>query len=232
MQLTLPIREVVSATPRARVVRLDLDGHPFPFLAGQAVVVGAAGAERRKPYSIANAPEDAERDGYLELLVRVDESGSAGAHLPLEPGTAVAVDGPAGRFTFPAAPAERRFVFVAGGTGIAPLRAMIRHALRLKNAQLGLLYSARTPLEFAYEDEFHALAREGRLELRLTVTRDTTDAWTGTRGRIGRGELAPLVHHPATLCFVCGPPALVDDIPRLLSELGIPRDRVRTEEWT
>jgi ferredoxin-NADP reductase len=232
VQLTLPIREVVSATPRARVVRLDLDGHAFPFLAGQAVLVGAAGAERRKPYSIANAPEDAERDGYLELLVGVDESGSAGAHLPLESGTAVAVDGPAGRFTFPAEPSERRFVFVAGGTGIAPLRAMIRHALRLDHAQLGLLYSARTPLEFAYEEEFRALEREGRLELRLTVTRDTTDAWTGTRGRIGRGELTPLVHDPATLCFVCGPPALVDDIPRLLSELGIPRERIRKEEWT
>jgi glycine betaine catabolism B len=104
--------------------------------------------------------------------------------------------------------------------------------LRLVDAQLGLLYSARTPVEFAYEDEFRTLARERRIELRLTVTRDTTDAWTGTRGRIGRDELAPLVHDPATLCFVCGPPPLVDDIPRLLIELGIPRERIRKEEWT
>jgi ferredoxin-NADP reductase len=231
VQLTLPIREVIRATPRARIVRLDLDGHTFPFAAGQAVRVGAAGAERPKPYSIAHAPEDAEREGYLELLVGVDDAGSAGPHLPLERGTPVLVDGPAGRFTFPDHPEERRFVFVAGGTGIAPLRAMVRHAQRLADVQLGLLYSARTPVEFAYEDEFRALAREGKIELRLTVTRDATDGWTGTRGRIGREELAPLVHDPATLCFVCGPPALVDEIPRLLTELGIPRERIRKEEW-
>ncbi len=231
VQLTLPIREVIAATPRARIVRLDLGGHAFPFAAGQAVRIGVAGDERRKPYSIAHAPEDARRDGFLELLVGVDQAGSAGPHLPLEPGTLIAVEGPAGHFTFPEHPDERRFVFVAGGTGIAPLRAMIRHALRLAPAQLGLLYSARTALEFAYEDEFRALERDGRLELRLTVTRDSTDAWTGTRGRIGRDELAPLVHDAATLCFVCGPPALVDEIPRRLIELGVPQERIRKEEW-
>jgi ferredoxin-NADP reductase len=232
VQLTLPIREVVAATPRARIVRIDLDGDRFPFLAGQAVIVGTPDAARRKPYSIAHAPEDTERDGFLELLVGVDDAGSAGAHLPLTAGTMVQVEGPVGRFTFPDDAPERRFVFVAGGTGIAPLRSMYRHALRRPGRQLGLLYSARTPGEFAYEDELRALAGSGQLELRLTVTRDATDTWTGTRGRIGRDELAPLVHDSSTLCFVCGPPTLVHELPRLLVELGIPPERIRKEEWS
>jgi ferredoxin-NADP reductase len=230
--LTVPVRDVLAATPRARVVRLDLRGARFPFAAGQAVLVGAPGAERRKPYSIANAPEDARRDGVLELLVGVDEAGRAGPHLPLHSGAVVEVEGPIGRFTFPERPAERRFVFIAGGTGIAPLRSMLRHALCVPGRELGLLYSARTPEEFAFEDELRALAREGRIELQLAVTRAAPDAWTGTRGRIGRGELAPLVHAPATLCFICGPPALVDEMPPLLAELGVARERIRTEEWT
>jgi ferredoxin-NADP reductase len=231
--LTLPLREVLPATARARVVRIDLDAERFPYLAGQALLVGAHGQQRRKPYSIASAPEDAARDGFLELLVGVDAEGVAGPHLPLEPGVLLDVDGPTGRFTFPVDPEERRFVFIAGGTGIAPLRAMLRHALRAPHQEIGLLYSARTPGDFAYEHELKALADEGRIEFRQTVTREIDGAgWSGTRGRIAREDLAQLIHDPATLCFICGPPALVEEMPKLLDELGIPRSRIRVEEWT
>jgi ferredoxin-NADP reductase len=230
--LTLPIREVLPATPRARIVRIDLDGREFPYAAGQAVWVGTHGRAMRKPYSIAAAPEDVRRDGWLELLVGLDEQGIPGPHLSLDPGALVDVDGPAGIFTFPADPAERRFVFIAGGTGIAPLRAMLRHALSIPHREVGLFYSARTPDEFAYEAELHSLARAGRIELRQTITRTGGDAsWTGGRGRISRADLEAVVHDPATLCFVCGPPALVDELPKWLEELGIPRARIRIEEW-
>ena len=65
------------------------------------------------------------------------------------------------------------------------------------------------------------------------MTRATDTDWTGARGRLNRDALAELVHDPATLCFVCGPPALVDEMPKILAELGIPRiERMRRiEEW-
>jgi ferredoxin-NADP reductase len=240
---------VIAATPRAKIVRLDLQGDPFSYLPGQAVLVAAHGQGPRRPYSIAAAPEDARHDGWLELLMGVDaqpspssqqpsgepqvshESSPAGA-VPLERGDFVDVEGPVGRFTFPSDPAEGRFVFIAGGTGIAPLRAMLRHALHIRHHRIGLLYSARAAGEFAYESELRALASEGRIELRQTVTRDVgPDEWMGARGRIGVNDLAPLVHDPATLCFVCGPPALVEEIPKLLGTLGVTRQRIRVEEW-
>jgi ferredoxin-NADP reductase len=143
----------------------------------------------------------------------------------------VDVEGPLGRFTFPARPVERRFLFIAGGTGIAPLRSMLGHALRVPHDEIGLLFSARTPAEFAYEQELRALADAGRIELQLRVTREAQDGWSGARGRIGRDDLAPLVHGRATLCFVCGPPLLVQEIPLLLEELGVPRERIKKEEW-
>ena len=137
-----------------------------------------------------------------------------------------------GSFTFPADPEERRFLFIAGGTGIAPLRAMLRHALAIRHREIGLVYSARTPDDFAYEAEWRALAREGRIDLRQTITRTGGDAsWTGGRGRIGRAELQPLVHDPATLCFICGPQALVDETTKPLEDLGVARARIRIEEW-
>ncbi len=231
MALTLPITGVLPATPRASIVYIGLDGHVLLYQAGQALLVASHGREPRRPYSVAIPPEDAARQGRLELLVGVNETGSPGAHLTLEPGTLVDVDGPIGRFTFPEDPEEERFLFIAGGTGIAPLRAMLYRALHSPHKAIGLLYSARTPGELAYEHELRTLAAERRIELTLTVTREAADDWSGARGRIGRDDLAPLVHDPATLCFLCGPPALVDQMPRLLEALGIPPARIRIEEW-
>ncbi len=229
--LTLPIREVLPATPRARIARIDLDGHAFDYAPGQAVSIATHGREKRRPYSIAAAPEDARRDGCLELLIGVNAEGTPGTHLTLEPGIEVDVEGPLGSFTFPPAPDERRFIFIAGGTGIAPLRAMMQRALHLPHRNIGLFYSARTPDEFAYESELRGLAQSGEIELRQTVTRATDTEWTGPRGRLNRTALEELVHDPATLCFVCGPPTLVDEMPKILTELGIPRERIKMEEW-
>lgn len=231
MLLTLPIQTVLPAGPRACIVRLDLGGQAFPYRAGQAVFVGSHGGPKRKPYSIAGSPEDAARLGYLELLIGVNDAGQPGPHLELSPGALVDVEGPVGRFTFPDAPTEGRFLFVAGGTGIAPLRAMLHHAMAQGHANVGVLYSARTPDEFAFAPELRQLADDGRIELQMTVTRESDDAWTGQRGRIGAALLSPLVHDPATLCFICGPRALVDDMPKVLAELGVNRERIRIEEW-
>ena len=211
---------------------IDLAGTPFPYLAGQAILVGANGAERRRPYSVAAAPEESVRDSSIELLVGVDPEGNPGGSLRLEPGALVDIDGPLGTFTFPPQPAERRFLFIAGGTGIAPLRAMLHHALNVPHEAIGLLFSARTPAEFAYEQEFRSLAAAHQIELELRVTREVAPEWSGVRGRLGREDLVPLVHGGGTLCFVCGPPALVQEIPQILGELGVPRERIKTEEWT
>ena len=185
----LALHEVLPATPRARIVRLDLGTLSFPYFAGQAVLIASRADEQRKPYSIAGSPEDASRDRCLELLVGIDANGSPGTHLTLEAGTPVDVEGPVGRFTFPLSPEEDRFVFIAGGTGIAPLRAMLRHALQTPHNRIGLFYSARTPGEFAYEGELQSLAREGRIELRQTVTRDVAGEF-----RVPQRELQPECH--------------------------------------
>ena len=220
----------MPATPRASVVRLDLGTAQFDYEPGQAVMISSHGSPTRKPYSLAASPEDAAREHCLELLVGLDDNGTP-PHFDLELGARVDVEGPMGNFTFPDGSPDRRFLFVAGGTGIAPLRAMLRHAIEGGHRQLGLLYSARTPTDFAYEGELRELAASGTIELRQTITRTADDAWSGGRGRIGRSDLAPLVHDPRTLCFVCGPPSLVDEIPRLLKELGIAPQQIRIEEW-
>jgi ferredoxin-NADP reductase len=107
---------------------------------------------------------------------------------------------------------------------------MIREALHAGHpANLSLVYSARTPAEFAYAGELRGLADEGALALTLTLTGQAED-WTHARGRTGAAHLSDLVT-PQTLAFVCGPPAMVADLPAALVSLGLPRERVRTEDW-
>jgi ferredoxin-NADP reductase len=236
--LTLAVCEVIQATPRSKIIRLDLAGHPFSFVAGQAVFIRRHGGSRWVPYSIASSPEEVAQTGCLELLVQTDhEPGRAGPIGQLRKGGLIDVDGPVGRFLFPRDPEERRFLFVAGGTGISPLRAMLWHLLldatRPRPEYIGLMYSARTPDEFAYAAELMALAEEGRLDLKCTVTRGESDGeWSGERGRIDRRQLGLMIGDARILCFVCGPPDLVRDVPLLLADLGVARQRVRVEEWT
>ncbi len=214
-------------------MRLALDGVPFPYTAGQVAALGPAGVPDRIPYSLASAPEETERDGFLEFLTKVDAGGRWGAHFPpLRRGMALAVRGPSGSFVFPDHPREHRFLFIAGGTGIAPMRSMIRHAILSRtDGSLRLLYSARSPHDFAYLPELRAMARRGELDLALAATREVRPRWPGERGRIAPAQLARLLDNPATLCFVCGPAAMVADVPPMLHALGVDRQRIRLEDW-
>ncbi len=246
--LTLPIRESLAASPRAQIIKLDLRGEPFTYRAGQAAYLLPAGAAKRRPYSIASAPEQTSVTGLLEFLVQTDADGapaldessaaSSGhgtgvSRDVLQPGTLVAVEGPMGSFQFPERPRERHFLFIAGGTGIAPLHSMLWHALLAeRDGRITLIYSVRSPDELTYLNEFEGLASARRIDFHHTVTRAASDGWAGRQGRIDATYLKPLVAPGDTLCFLCGPPALVGEIPRLLNDLGVDQNQILMEQWT
>jgi ferredoxin-NADP reductase len=233
----LTVHDVIPSTPTTRIIRLDLGGLPFAFEAGQAALVGPADVEARVPYSIASSPLEAAASGTLDFLLKIEPSGQWGQQFPaVAPGMRLGIQGPYGSFVFPARPVERHFVFIAGGTGIAPIRAMIVEArLRRQQGQLRLLYSAKTADDFAYLPELGEIAAAHGLDRRLHVTRQAAEpngrATTAATGRITAAQLAPLVDNRETLCFVCGPESMVAEVPRMLMELGIDRSRVRIEEW-
>ena len=97
-----PVAEAIPATPRAHILRLDIQGQPFSYLAGQAAYLQPQGADKRRPYSIASAPEETSQNGLIEFLVQTASDGSSGLTPDLiRPGTPVALEGPVGAFTFP-----------------------------------------------------------------------------------------------------------------------------------
>ena len=207
---------------------MALDGTPFSYRAGQAASLAAAGVAA--PYSIASSPSETRRFGWVEFLVKVDRSNRFGGIVDrLQVNASIDLSEPAGGFTLDLV-GDGPILFIAGGTGIAPMRSMIRDAIdSRRECALALVYSSRTPDEFAYLSELKDLASEGRLKLTLTLTGDAQD-WTHARGRTGVSHLAELVV-PGTTAFVCGPPAMVAEIPAALGSLGISRNRVVTENW-
>jgi ferredoxin-NADP reductase len=201
-ELVAAIASVQPATTSTRIVSLEIGTQPFVFEAGQAAL--------------------------LDFLIKIEPSGRWGHQFDsLEVGAAIGLQGPFGTFTLPPHPEEERFLFIAGGTGIAPIRAMIRQALAAgPRRPMRLLYSAKTTDDFAYLPDLGELSARHGLDLRLHVTRNAPGA-----GRVGLAQLAPLVDDAATLCFVCGPESMVADVPKMLLELGIERTRIRVEEW-
>ena len=98
-----------------------------------------SGSPLRKPYSIASAPWEVTKSGIMQVLVQVEDSGGLDPHLELaSPGTLLDLEGPFGSFGLPER-VDRPLLFVAGGTGIAPLRSMlIEHLSRPTSAPGGV----------------------------------------------------------------------------------------------
>lgn len=196
-------------------------------------MVGLHGSPLRKPYSVASAPWEVARTGIMQLLLQIDDSGALDPHLELAaPGTMLDVEGPFGSFELPPESVDDPLLFVAGGTGIAPLRSMLMERLSRANVPaISIVHSARSPEAFAFRPELDALQDAGRLKVYFTVTRDDAGAWPGRRGRIDQDLLRIALPSVSALCLICGPPLLVSDARGLLEGLGVRTPRILTEQY-
>ena len=195
-------------------------------------MLGLHGSPLRKPYSIASAPWELAKTGTLQVLAQVEDSGGLDPHLELAmPGTVLDLEGPFGSFGLPAE-TDLPLLFIAGGTGIAPLRSMmIERLARPMSRTISLIYSARSPEEFGFRAELDALSAAGRIKAHFTVTRDDATSWTGRRGRIDAALVQQALPSIESLCLICGPPALVSDARGLLVRLGVREERILIEGY-
>ena len=230
--ITVPVRHIAPATPRTRVISLDFSSTPFLFSAGQAVGLGLHRSPLRKPYSIASAPWEFNKTGHLQVLAQVDETGTPDPHLELaNSGTLLDLDGPFGSFGLPAE-TPGGLLFVAGGTGIAPLRSMLIERLsRPIQVPVALVYSARSPEEFAFRAELDALRASGRVAAHFTVTRERESSWLGRRGRIDESLLRDALPSTGSHCLICGPQPLVAETQLLLKKMGVADEKILTERY-
>ena len=237
-RLTWRIGEVVETrpeAPHAKSIILDVpgwEGHK----AGQHVDVRLTaedGYQAQRSYSIASAPED----GQLALVVARLEDGEVSPYLTdeLRGGDKLELRGPIGGWFTWEAREGGPLLLVAGGSGIAPLMAMIRHrAAAQSDASCRLLYSSRSREETIFAEELDRLAaQDAALEVIHTLTRSQLPGWTGYSRRIDQEMLEEVAPSPEqrSLTFICGPTPLVETVATVLVELGHDPARVKTERF-
>jgi ferredoxin-NADP reductase len=192
------------------------------------------GYQAQRSYSIASAPEDV---GRLAITVERIGDGEVSPYLvdELTEGDQLEFRGPiGGYFVWDETPGGP-LLLVAGGSGICPLMAMIRHrAARGSRVPTRLLYSSRSLEDVIYREELDLLAaRSDGLEVFHTLTRERPAGWTGYARRIDLGMLTEVGWRPdeGPLGFVCGPTSLVEAVAEALVQLGWSPDRVKTERF-
>lgn len=222
------VREVRPETPGARTLVLDVagwNGH----LAGQHVdirLTAEDGYQAQRSYSIASAPED---EG-LELTVERIADGEVSPYLvdELRPGDQFELRGPIGGYFTWDVSEPGAVLLVGGGSGVVPLRAMLRHrAAAGGNQDARLLLSARTRADVIFREELSAYGA------RFTLTRERPDEWEGFTGRVD-AEMLRAIGPPAAetpRVYVCGPTPFVEAVADLLVELGHEPGAVHAERF-
>ncbi|MBV9605504.1 MAG: ferredoxin reductase [Solirubrobacterales bacterium] len=230
------VAELVLET--ARVTSLILEVPPaWPgHRAGQHVDVRLTaedGYQAQRSYSIASAPED-ER---LMLTVERLEDGEVSPYLvsELRPGDELELRGPIGGFFVWEESFGGPLVLIGGGAGVVPLRSMLRHwAAGPREVPARLLYSSRSLTEVIYREELLGLEASDELaDVRLALTREWPEEYTGHTGRIDPSLLAEVAGEPEArpLIYVCGPNGFVESASAWLVELGHAAERIRTERF-
>ena len=212
------------------------DGQAFDFEPGQYVCLRKSFGEQasRRYYSIGSAPEG---DGRFELCIRPVPGGSPfGSYLEkMHPGDELEYTGPRGKFRL--AEPLRDSVFLAAGTGIAPLRSMLRRLLagdtdRSGGRAITLLFGARDHDWLYYREEFEELERRRpNFRFRPTLSR-AGDDWRGRRGYV-QTHLDEVIDGRAlnTDVYLCGPKAMVADVRTELAQRGFDERAVLYEKW-
>jgi len=219
---TLVITGIRDQARATRSFDLHADG-AVNFTPGQVAVLRVEGEEPAY-FAFAGAPED--RD--LEVLVKQKAGASAVIYNKCV-GDQIELVGIAGHGFSLDAMKGRDLVFVAMGTGVAPLRSALRHVLKRKEefGQLVVLYGARTPDDFCYRDETDDWSAHG-VELRQVISRPDGHDWSGPTGYVQSllDNVLPNLSSPVAL--ICGSREMIEQTRERLRKMGFKPEEILT----
>lgn len=208
-----------------------LSSERFRFTSGQFISLTHefAGKVQTRAYSIASPPRDLNR---FDLCLNRVPGGLFSNYLcDLAPGAGIQFEGPFGFFT-PREPLERDAVFIATGTGIAPVRGMLHTLLQRGTArQLWLVFGVRYPRSILYREEFEELARR-HPNFHFIPTLSRPDAsWQGATGYV-QGHVQRLFPRRSDFeAYICGLKRMVDEMRTILKQMGLDRKAIRYEKY-
>ncbi|MBU0461399.1 MAG: FAD-dependent oxidoreductase [Nanoarchaeota archaeon] len=226
---------VVSNIERqGRIILIKLDfneGVSFDFVPGQYVMVNYHddNGDFKRSYSISSDPE---HKNSIELCIALKEGGRGSAVLDkVKQGDKLAIMGPLGKFHLEESPGND-VVFIAGGTGISPLRSMLKHLLNIDYpGHVTLFYSFRTEADCLYEEEFRQLAKE-HPKFTLVPTCTRADAsWKGETQYVQDIFTKYVKGNSKKDVYACGPVPMVDAVFESLRKLGFKDSQLHREIW-
>jgi len=199
-----------------------------------------------RAYSISNRPEDtAARRVVLNIRLALPPPSEPQAQpgivsswlFALKPGQEVTTSGPFGSFR--AQPTDKEMVFIGGGVGMAPLRALIHEQLGITKSgrHMTFWYGARSKAELLYVDELDALAAAHDTFDWTVALSDPQpeDNWQGAVGFVHQVALETYLRdHPAPEdCeyYLCGPPLMIRAVFQMLDDLGVDRDHIFNDDF-
>ncbi len=208
------------------------DGESVDFTSGMFAMLcykdPATGQEISRAFSIANAPPS---DSFEFMIAMVH--GQITSKLEVAKiGDVYWLSAPYGQFKFEIKPDEK-FLFIAGGTGVAPFFSMMRYAKSTgQKIDASMLYSIKHPYDFIGKAEMDVYVADG-LKLTTTVTRpQPEDQWTGPTGHVDAEMIRKYVPDFAgRVCYICGPPNFVNAMKQALVSLGIEERSIKAEMW-
>lgn len=208
----------------------DEHGSAAQFEAGQFMELEIPGSDDKRAYSLANTSN---WDGRLEFLIRLQPNGKFSNFLSqAQPGMELMVRGPQGAFGVNEGSLRPRW-FVAGGTGLAPMLAMLRRMAENQDMQEArLFFGVNRESELCMQDELARLQSEllqFKVDLCVWKPQDEWSGLTGTPADALRAALADAETQPDI--YLCGPPALLDAAEKVAAEFGVPKDQVFSERF-
>jgi NAD(P)H-flavin reductase len=218
------VREQARAVRSFDLMPANASGkHGVLFVPGQVAVLAVPG-EAPAYFAFASAPEDAE----LEVLVK-QKLGASNLIFEMKPGERIELLEVAGRGFSLEEQKGKDLVFVAMGTGVAPLRSALRHVLKRKDefGQLVVLYGARTPDDFCFRDETDGWEDAG-VELRQVISRPDGHDWSGPTGYVQSllDHVLPDLKFPIAL--ICGSLEMMEQTRDRLGQMGFKPDEILT----
>lgn len=233
----LQVAAIFRETKDVKTFRLEHpDGGPIPFsfLPGQFLTYSAEidGKLVRRSYTIASS---AAQTAYVETTIKREEPGifSDYMHDKVKQGDLIEVTAPFGAFTFRGEEADS-VVLIGGGVGITPLMAAIRYLFDTAwRGAIFLVYGVQTTEHFIFRDELEYLQRRmPNLHVIATMARAAGTSWMGPQGHVTKELLTQSVPDVVKRrVHLCGPPGMMEAMKKLLAELGVPSDQVKTEAF-
>jgi len=190
-------------------------------------------AELAREFSIASSPTE----DFILISMRMLVGSKFKSYINcLSPGAKILAEGPYGDFTLPE-DTSRPLLFIAGGIGVTPFRGMMKYVADMALPfTVTLLYSARTPEEILYKNDWQTFRKTCKgFNAIFTITRpeESSSKWEGRVGRIDQALIEESVENLSeSVTYVCGTPEMVRSMMKILVGMGLPPQKLKVEPFS